>query len=55
VIGITFPIYCADLPDIVRRFAEKLDCAETAYVFEVIGDHMPHFEDDMPMTQECTF
>ena len=35
VIGITFPVYYADLPNIVRRFAEKLDCAETAYVFGV--------------------
>ena len=35
VIGITFPVYYADLPNIVRRFAGKLDCAETAYVFGV--------------------
>lgn len=35
VIGITFPVYYADLPNIVRRFAEKLDCAESAYVFGV--------------------
>jgi len=35
VIGITFPVYYADLPNIVRRFAEKLDSDETAYVFGV--------------------
>ena len=35
VIGITFPVYYADLPNIVRRFAGKLDCTETAYVFSV--------------------
>jgi len=35
VIGITFPVYYADLPNIVRRFAEKLDCAEIAYVFGI--------------------
>jgi len=35
VIGITFPVYYADLPNIVRRFAKKLECTETAYVFGV--------------------
>jgi len=35
VIGITFPVYYANLPNIVRRFAEKLDCTESAYVFGV--------------------
>jgi len=35
VIGITFPVYYADLPNIVRRFAETLDFDETAYVFGI--------------------
>ncbi len=35
VIGITFPVYYADLPNIVRRFAEKLNSAEGAYIFAV--------------------
>jgi len=35
VIGITFPVYYADLPNIVRRFAKKLDCAETEYIFGI--------------------
>lgn len=34
-IGVTFPVYYADLPNIVRRFAEKLDCAETEYIFGI--------------------
>ncbi len=35
VIGITFPVYYADLPNIVRRFAEQLVCAEETYIFGV--------------------
>ena len=35
VIGITFPVYYADLPNIVRRFAEGLQIEEESYVFGV--------------------
>ena len=35
VIGITFPVYYADLPNIVRRFAERLDAEDGTYVFAV--------------------
>jgi ferredoxin len=35
VIGITFPVYYADLPNIVRRFAEKLGNAEEKFIFAV--------------------
>lgn len=34
VIGIVFPVYYADLPNIVRRFAEKLN-AEGKYIFAI--------------------
>ena len=35
VIGIVFPVYYADLPNIIRRFAEKLGDTEGKYVFAV--------------------
>ncbi len=35
VIGIVFPVYYADTPNIVRRFAEKLDGAEGKYIFAI--------------------
>ncbi|MDD5263979.1 MAG: EFR1 family ferrodoxin [Candidatus Bipolaricaulis sp.] len=35
VIGITFPVYYADLPNIVRRFAEKLHSAKGTYIFAI--------------------
>lgn len=35
VIGITFPVYYADAPNIVRHFAEKLGIAEGKYIFAV--------------------
>ncbi|MEN6370048.1 MAG: EFR1 family ferrodoxin [Thermotogota bacterium] len=35
VIGITFPVYYADAPNIVRRFAEKLGNTEGKYIFAV--------------------
>ena len=35
VIGITFPVYYADAPNIVRRFAEKLGSMEGKYIFAV--------------------
>jgi len=35
VIGITFPVYYANLPSIVRRFAESLDSRDDAYVFAI--------------------
>jgi ferredoxin len=35
VIGITFPVYYADLPNIVRRFAERLENPEGKYIFAV--------------------
>lgn len=34
-VGIVFPVYYADLPNIVRRFAQKLDPPEKIYVFGV--------------------
>ncbi len=35
VIGIVFPVYYADTPNIVRRFAEKLENVEGKYVFAI--------------------
>jgi len=35
VIGITFPVYYADAPNIVRRFAEKLGNTKGKYIFAV--------------------
>ena len=35
VIGITFPVYYADAPNIVRRFAEKLANTEGKYIFAI--------------------
>ena len=35
VIGIVFPVYYADLPNIVRRFAEKLAATEGKYIFAI--------------------
>jgi ferredoxin len=35
VIGITFPVYYADAPNIVRRFAERLESAEGKYIFAI--------------------
>ncbi len=35
VIGITFPVYYADTPNIVRRFAEKLENVEGKYIFAI--------------------
>jgi ferredoxin len=35
VIGIVFPVYYADLPNIVRRFAEKLETTEGKYIFAI--------------------
>jgi ferredoxin len=35
VIGIVFPVYYADTPNIVRRFAEKLETTEGKYVFAI--------------------
>jgi ferredoxin len=35
VIGITFPVYYTDAPNIVRRFAEKLGNTEGKYIFAV--------------------
>ncbi len=35
VIGITFPVYYADLPNIVQRFAGKLGNTEGKYIFAV--------------------
>ena len=35
VIGITFPVYYADAPNIVRRFAEKLGSTEGKYIFAI--------------------
>ncbi len=35
VIGITFPVYYTDAPNIVRRFAEKLGSVEGKYIFAV--------------------
>lgn len=35
VVGVTFPVYYADLPNIVRRFAGKLAGTEGRYVFGV--------------------
>jgi ferredoxin/flavodoxin len=35
VIGIVFPVYYADTPNIVRRFAEKLETTEDKYVFAI--------------------
>jgi ferredoxin len=35
VIGITFPVYYADLPNIVRRFAEKLGNTGGRYIFAI--------------------
>jgi len=35
VLGIVFPVYYASLPNVVRRFAERLEGAENTYVFGV--------------------
>jgi flavodoxin len=35
VVGIVFPVYYADLPNIVRRFAEKLETTEGKYIFAI--------------------
>jgi len=35
VIGITFPVYYADAPNIVRRFAEKLGNTKGKYIFAI--------------------
>jgi len=35
VIGIVFPVYYADTPNIVRRFAEKLENTEETYIFAI--------------------
>jgi len=35
VIGIVFPVYYADAPNIVRRFAEKLETTEGKYIFAI--------------------
>ena len=35
VAGIVFPVYYADTPNIVRRFAEKLENAEGKYIFAI--------------------
>lgn len=35
MIGIVFPVYYADLPMIVKRFAEKLDDINNKYIFGV--------------------
>ncbi|MCX6092130.1 MAG: EFR1 family ferrodoxin [Candidatus Bipolaricaulota bacterium] len=35
VVGIVFPVYYADLPNIVRRFAEKLENTEGKYIFAI--------------------
>ena len=35
VIGIVFPVYYTDLPNIVRRFAERLDNTEGKYTFGI--------------------
>jgi ferredoxin len=36
VIGITFPVYYANLPNIVRRFARKLSAPASSYIFGVV-------------------
>jgi len=35
VTGIVFPVYYADTPNIVRRFAEKLETTEGKYIFAI--------------------
>ncbi len=35
VVGIVFPVYYADTPNIVRRFAEKLENTEGKYIFAI--------------------
>jgi ferredoxin/flavodoxin len=35
VIGIVFPVYYTDLPNLIRRFAEKLDNTEGKYIFGI--------------------
>jgi ferredoxin/flavodoxin len=35
VIGIVFPVYYTDLPNIIHRFAEKLDNTEGEYIFGI--------------------
>jgi flavodoxin len=35
VIGIVFPVYYGDLPNIIRKFAKKLENIESKYMFAV--------------------